>query len=221
MTGRKSSATDRPDQEMRCRSTKRNPEGAAVRGKWGDPNFSADVSELNPKLNDTQFADYHGHGWKLPRRDLQARPQGQPARRRQQHHLRQRPGEVQESSPPRLSDPCPDFGMQCAVCHFSRDAHGTGHINGEVQAAIEITCSDCTRHGDQIPRLADPQAGSAANGTNPLPPCAPADGRAQFEWRWARQAAPQHSAGSIRALEWAVTPRQGHGDPGQPSCTNP
>ena len=48
--------------EMRA-ALERNPEGAAVRGKWADPEFSADVSELNPKLKDTQFADYHGHGW--------------------------------------------------------------------------------------------------------------------------------------------------------------
>jgi hypothetical protein len=41
----------------------RNPEEAAIRGKWGDPEFSKDVSLLNPQLKDTQFADYHGHGW--------------------------------------------------------------------------------------------------------------------------------------------------------------
>ena len=41
----------------------RNPEEAAIRGKWGDPEFSKRVSELNPKLKNTQFADYHGHGW--------------------------------------------------------------------------------------------------------------------------------------------------------------
>src|SRR6185437_10505771 len=41
----------------------RNPEAAAVRGRWADPEFSAEVSALNPQINDTQFADYHGHGW--------------------------------------------------------------------------------------------------------------------------------------------------------------
>jgi len=28
-----------------------------------DIKFVEHVSELNPKLHDTQFADYHGHGW--------------------------------------------------------------------------------------------------------------------------------------------------------------
>ena len=41
----------------------RNPEGAAVRGKWGDVNFLRNVTDLNPTLKETQFADYHGHGW--------------------------------------------------------------------------------------------------------------------------------------------------------------
>ena len=38
-------------------------EEAAIRGKWGDPEFLKNVSSLNPQLKDTQFADYHGHGW--------------------------------------------------------------------------------------------------------------------------------------------------------------
>src|SRR5690606_12275206 len=41
----------------------RNPEGAAQRGAWGDRAVLDDVSALNPKLEHTQFADYHGHGW--------------------------------------------------------------------------------------------------------------------------------------------------------------
>ena len=42
----------------------RNPEAAAARGivegSWISSKRSA---ELNPKLKNTQFADYHGHGW--------------------------------------------------------------------------------------------------------------------------------------------------------------
>ncbi len=41
----------------------RNPEAAAVRGKWGDVRFLRNVYDLNDELKDTQFADYHGHGW--------------------------------------------------------------------------------------------------------------------------------------------------------------
>ena len=50
------------DAEMR-EILDRNPEGASVRGNWSDPAFLRQVSELNPQLKDTQFADYHGHGW--------------------------------------------------------------------------------------------------------------------------------------------------------------
>lgn len=41
----------------------RNPEGAAARGMWADLDFLRNVYELNPYLETTQFADYHGHGW--------------------------------------------------------------------------------------------------------------------------------------------------------------
>ncbi|MBH1992935.1 MAG: hypothetical protein I8H86_08605, partial [Sphingomonadaceae bacterium] len=41
----------------------RNPEGAAPRGKWADLDFLRNVYDLNDKAKDTQFADYHGHGW--------------------------------------------------------------------------------------------------------------------------------------------------------------
>ena len=42
----------------------RNPEGAAPRGLWGDVDFLRHVyDKVNPKARQTQFADYHGHGW--------------------------------------------------------------------------------------------------------------------------------------------------------------
>jgi hypothetical protein len=41
----------------------RNPEAASPRGKWADLDFLRNVYDLNPELKDTQFADYHGHGW--------------------------------------------------------------------------------------------------------------------------------------------------------------
>ncbi len=41
----------------------RNPEGAAARGMWANLDFLRTVYELNPSLEHTQFADYHGHGW--------------------------------------------------------------------------------------------------------------------------------------------------------------
>src|SRR3546814_7965664 len=41
----------------------RNPEGASPRVKWADLEFLRNVDDLNDKAKDTQFADYHGHGW--------------------------------------------------------------------------------------------------------------------------------------------------------------
>lgn len=41
----------------------RNPEGAATRGLWADVEFLRDVYDVNDSNKDTQFADYHGHGW--------------------------------------------------------------------------------------------------------------------------------------------------------------
>jgi hypothetical protein len=40
-----------------------NPDETAARGLWSDPEFLANVTDLNPQLRHTQFADFHGHGW--------------------------------------------------------------------------------------------------------------------------------------------------------------
>ncbi len=40
-----------------------DPNEASARGNWSDPEFLAHVSELNPALRHTQFADFTGHGW--------------------------------------------------------------------------------------------------------------------------------------------------------------
>jgi hypothetical protein len=52
-----------PTDEEMAQSLRRNPEAAAARGLWGNVDFLEKSAELNPKLKDTQFADYHGHGW--------------------------------------------------------------------------------------------------------------------------------------------------------------
>src|SRR6185437_4099085 len=43
----------------------RNPEGSAARGNWADPRFLAELgtAEFNKDLKDTQFGDFHSHGW--------------------------------------------------------------------------------------------------------------------------------------------------------------
>lgn len=132
-----------PTAEERRRSLDHNPEGAAVRGLWTDPDFLNDVTDLNPKLEHTQFADYHGHGWvfrAVYKRDRQGR-------------LLDEDGEVVDFTDPErfdkavhLKDIHLEKGMHCVDCHFSQDVHGTGLIHGEYGDAIEIECQDC--HGD-------------------------------------------------------------------------
>ncbi len=49
--------------EQVTQSQMSDPNDAAARGNWTNPDFLAKTSELNPQLEHTQFADFHGHGW--------------------------------------------------------------------------------------------------------------------------------------------------------------
>ncbi len=157
----------------------RNPEEAATRGLWGDKEFSKNVSLLNPKLKDTQFADYHGHGWNF-----------------RKIFKRDRKGTLLDKENKPVSDTDPkkfeksvhltsihlDLGMHCVDCHFSQDGHGNGHIYGEVAAAIEIDCADCHGTADKYPTLFT--SGPAASpGGRDLKLLRTQDGRSRFEWR--------------------------------------
>jgi hypothetical protein len=119
-----------------------NPEGAAVRGLWSDTEFLKKVSELNPQLQNTQFADYHGHGWNF---------RGVYRRDRKGNLLDKNGQIIPENSKEKfkkavlLSDIHVDKGMHCIDCHFGQDSHGDGNIYGEVAHAVEIGCEDC--HG--------------------------------------------------------------------------
>ena len=157
----------------------RNPEEASTRGLWGDPEFSKKVSELNPTLKDTQFADYHGHGWNF-----------------RYVFKRDRKGTLLDKDNQAVADTDPtkfdkavhltsihlDLGMHCVDCHFSQDAHGNGHIYGEVAAAVEIDCSDCHGTAKAYPTLFT--SGPAAKpGGRDLKLLRTQDGRRRFEWR--------------------------------------
>lgn len=122
----------------------RNPEAAAPRGLWADVNFLAQTgsAEFNQKLANTQFDDFHGHGWIF--------------RQVQKHD---RDGNLLDANgnavafddsqkfgkAVHLQDLHLEKGMQCVDCHFAQDAHGTGQIYNEPRAAIAIHCTDC--HG--------------------------------------------------------------------------
>lgn len=157
----------------------RNPEEAAVRGKWGDIAFLKQVWDMNPTLKDTQFADYHGHGWNF-----------------RAIFKRDRKGNLLDAAGAKVTNDDPqkfkksvhmssihvDLGMHCVDCHFSQDTHGNGHIYGEVAAAIEITCADCHGTVNKYPTLRT--SGPAAQpGGNDLSLMRLSDGRPRFEWR--------------------------------------
>ena len=137
------------DSEIRA-INQRNPEEAAIRGKWSDPDFLENVSALNPKLKDTQFADYHGHGWNF--RAIFKRD-------RKGTLLDKNDAPVADDDPQKfkksvhLSSIHVDVGMHCVDCHFGQDSHGNGHIYGEVAQAIEIDCQDCHGTADRYPNL--------------------------------------------------------------------
>jgi hypothetical protein len=196
------------DTEMRA-ALERNPEAAVVRGNWADPEFSAEVSELNPQLQDTQFADYHGHGWNfraIYKRDRKGNllddanniiPPSDPEKFKKAVHL---------------DSIHVDFGMQCVDCHFAQDTHGSGHIYDEVQAAIEITCADCHGTANSYPNLRTHGPAAPPGGTDMLA-MRNADGQARFEWR---QGKLYQRSQVYPGLEWEMTLVRDTVDPSNP-----
>ncbi len=158
---------------------RKNPEEAAARGLWGDVGFLKSVSDLNPKLKDTQFADYHGHGWNF-----------RAIFKRDKHGaLLDKDGNVVAEDDPKkfsktvhLSSIHLDVGMHCVDCHFGQDAHGNGHIYGEVAQAIEVDCIDCHGTADAYPTLKTSGPAAPPEG-NDLRLIRTEDGRRRFQWR--------------------------------------
>ncbi len=157
----------------------RNPEGAATRGNWGDLDFLRGVSELNPQLHDTQFADYHGHGWNFRavfKRDRHGTLLDRDAR------------PVSDSDPEKfhkavqLTSIHMEMGMQCVDCHYAQDAHGNGYIYGEVATAVEIDCIDCHGSIRAYPTLRSSGPAAPPGGTD-LSLLRNPDGARRFEWR--------------------------------------
>ncbi len=153
----------------------------SVRGKWADIEFLRNVTDLNPQLKDTQFADYHGHGWNfraVQKRDLEG-------------NLLDAEGEIVANDDPdkfqkavHLSSIHVDKGMHCVDCHFSQDSHGNGHIYGEVASAIEVECKDCHGTAKAYPNLRT-SGPAAPPGGSDLRLLRNSDGRRRFEWRGA------------------------------------
>jgi hypothetical protein len=187
----------------------RNPEGAAPRGKWADVDFLRDVSKLNPQLTDTQFADYHGHGWNF-----------------RAVFKRDRQGNLLDAAGRQVSDTDPkkfekavhmasahmDVGMQCGDCHFSQDNHGNGYIYGEVAAAVEIDCKDCHGSVTKYPNLLTSGPAALGGGAD-LSQLRTPDGRLRFEWI---SGALYQRSMSDPNLEWKVSLVKNSVTPGRP-----
>lgn len=168
-----------PTDEEMWKSLNKNPEEAAVRGSWSDEKFLRGVSEQNSKLKDTQFADYHGHGWNF-----------RAIFKKDRHgDLLDKDGKIVAADDPQkfkkavhLKDIHLEKGMQCADCHFSRDSHGDGHIYGEVAQQVEISCEDC--HGTVKDRATLLTSGPAApKGGSDLSALRTPWGKRRFVWR--------------------------------------
>ncbi|MGF7147664.1 hypothetical protein FHS96_001273 [Sphingomonas zeicaulis] len=197
----------------------RNPEMAATRGRWGNMSFLRNVYDtVNPKAKDTQFADYHGHGWNfrsILKRDREGNlldADGKIVSPDDPEKFR-KAGEGQFVEPGtnpgktvHMMDIHAEVGMQCADCHFAQDSHGNGLIQGEVANAVEIGCKDCHGTADAYPTLLTSNVAARPQGTN-LALLRNANGERRFEWGYdkhGRRALIQRSIVDPE-LKWTVS----------------
>jgi hypothetical protein len=201
-----------PSDEQRFEVATRNPEGAAARGMWSDVKFLSRTgsADFNSKLKQTQFADFHSHGWLF--RAVYARDR--------QGRLLDANGAVVPFDDPlkfsksvHLEDIHLERGMQCVDCHFEQDAHGTGSLYGESRAAVELDCVDC--HGTISGRASLVTSGPAAppGGTH-LEALRTPWGQRRFEWRdgrlYQRSMMDPHQEWEIVQTLDSITPGNAH-----------
>jgi hypothetical protein len=171
-----------PTEEGQFAVSQRNPEGAAARGFWSDVKFLAETGSaaFNAKLKDTQFADFHSHGW-LFRAVF--------ARDREGHLLDEKRTAVSPDDPKKfdkaahLADIHLQKGMQCVDCHLEQDSHGTGKLYGEPRAAIEMDCIDCHGTISQPATLVTTGPAVSNGGGTHLDALRTPWRERQFEWR--------------------------------------
>ena len=148
-----------PTEEQKYEVAIRNPEGAAAKGLWSDPKFLESIGseQFNKQLKQTQFADFHSHGWvfrAVYKRDRKG-------------NLLDAENKVVSPDDPEkfgkavhLADIHLEKGMHCVDCHFEQDDHGNGKLYGEPRAATELDCTDC--HGTVDKRATLVSSGAAA-----------------------------------------------------------
>jgi hypothetical protein len=212
-------------------ANERNPEGAAATGAWSDLDFLRTVADRNDQMKDTQFADYHGHGWNFRavyKRDREgnlldaggnmaswgtdtahivANDDPEKFRRKDAAQFVKpaaTPGPGQPGKAVHLMDIHTEVGMQCADCHFAQDSHGNGFIHGEVANSVEIGCKDCHGSADAFPTLKTSNLAAPPPGSD-LSRLRNPDGRLRFEWvqQGSERVLIQRSA-SDPSLEWRV-----------------
>ena len=161
-----------------ARSLARNPEASSLKGKWSDPKFLASLTDLNPKLKQTQFADFNGHGW-VYRAVYKHDKKGNWLDKEDQPIEFNDPEKFKKAV--HLKDIHLEKGMHCVDCHFEQDSHGNGRLYAEPRAAVEIECVDC--HGSLTKYASLKTSGPAA----PTPPhdlsiLRTPFGERRFEW---------------------------------------
>ena len=170
-----------PTEEEKYEVSLRNPEGAAPRGLWSDPKFLQQVGspQFNKQLHESQFADFHSHGWVFRavfKRDRKG-------------DLLDADDKVVSPSDPQkfdkavhLKDIHLEKGMQCIDCHFEQDNHGNGKLYGEPRAAIELDCIDCHGTIEKHASLLTSGSAAPAGGTH-LEILRTPWGERRFEWK--------------------------------------
>jgi hypothetical protein len=148
-----------PTEEQKYEVAIRNPEGAAAKGLWADPKFLENIGseQFNKQLKQSQFADFHSHGWvfrAVYKRDRKG-------------NLLDAENKIVSPDDPEkfgkavhLADIHLEKGMHCVDCHFEQDDHGNGKLYGEPRAATELDCVDC--HGTVDKRATLVSSGAAA-----------------------------------------------------------
>ncbi len=207
----------------------RNPEGAAPKGNWSDLDFLRNVYDLNPKAKDTQFADYHGHGWNFRgvfKRDREGNlldadgkivSPDDPEKWRKKDEPKFVPVGTNPGKTVHMMDIHAEKGLQCADCHFAQDSHGNGMIYGEVANAVEIGCKDCHGTADAYPTLLTSGPAAPPKGTN-LALIRNPDGQRRFEWYYDASGSRRLIQRSVvdPKLEWEVSLVKDSVDPANP-----
>jgi hypothetical protein len=198
-----------PDLAEQHEVLERNPEEASYKGKWADVEFTAEVwKDINPQAKDTQFADYHGHGWnfraifKRSRDGTLLDEAGLPV-----------PDDLSTKEKferaVHMKDIHAEIGMQCADCHFADDAHGNGELHGEVAAEVNIRCRDCHGTADEYANLRSSGPASPEGGRD-LSRLRNADNSKRFEWRggklYQRLILAPHTEFAVSQVKDSVTP---------------